>query len=133
MAFVEYDCVIQAFAANRSDQTLNVWILPGRTPRRDDLFNTHVRNAILEMISVDAVSITNQEPRRRIIGKRLYDLLSRPLGRRMGGHVEVNKHPSIMAKDHEGEQYAESSCRNREEVDGHDVLQVVVQKRSPGW
>ena len=133
VAFVEHNHMIQALTPNRSDQALNVWILPGRTPRRDDLFNAHVRNAILEMISVDAISITNHKPWRLIFRERLYDLLRRPLGRRMGGDVEVNKHPSIMTKDNEGEQYAESSGRNSEEVDCDDVLQVVVKECSPGW
>ena len=121
MAFVEDDDVIQALSTNRSDQTLDVWILPGRSPSGDNLFNSHVGYAILELVPVDAISITNQEPRRRIIGKRLNHLLTRPRSRWMSGDVEMDNHPAVMSQDDEGEQYAESSCRNGEEVDRYDV------------
>jgi hypothetical protein len=37
MALVEDDDVIQAFSADRTDETLNVRVLPGRSRRSDDL------------------------------------------------------------------------------------------------
>ena len=83
------------------------------------------------MISVDTISIANQEPRRLFFRKRLDDLLRRPLGCRMGGNVEMDNHPAVVTKDNEGEQYAESSGRYSEEVDCDDVLKMVVQERSP--
>ena len=121
MAFVENDDVIQALSANRSDEALNVRILPGRSARRDHLFNAHVGHAIMELAPVDAISITHQEPRRRIIGKRLDNLLGRPLSRWIGGDVEMDNHPAVVSQDDEGEQDSESSSRNGEKVDCHDV------------
>ncbi len=42
MLLVEDDDVVQALSLNRADQALHIRILPGRSPRRDNLFNTHV-------------------------------------------------------------------------------------------
>ena len=88
MAFVENDDVVQALSTNRSDQTLDVWILSGRSPSGDNLLDAHVGYTVLELASVDAISITNQESRRCVIGKRLDNLLGRPLSRWMDVDAE---------------------------------------------
>ena len=54
VAFVEHNYMIQTLAPDRADQTFDVGILPGRSPGRGNLLDTHVRNSILEMVSVDA-------------------------------------------------------------------------------
>src|SRR5262249_24965811 len=40
------DDVIQAFTADRTDQSLNIWVLPGRSWSSDDLRDTHGANAM---------------------------------------------------------------------------------------
>ena len=91
---VEHDHVIQAFATNRRDQSLDVGILP-RCPRRaDDFLNAETFHSPLKFFAVDAVAITHQVARRGVIGKRFRDLLSGPRGTRVGRDVEVRYPPA---------------------------------------
>ncbi len=81
-------------------------------------------------MAVDRVTVTNQKPRRFVIRKRLDNLLSSPLGRRMLGDIEVHDAPTIMARHDERVQYAESCCGHREEVSAYSVRQVIPKKRA---
>ena len=133
VSLVQHNDVIQTLAADRTDQAFDVWILPGRSPRRDNLFNAHVGHTRFELVPVDAISIANQEARDFVVGECFDNLLCRPLGRRVLGHVEVDHRSSVMSQDDKSEQNVESSRRNREKVDCHDVLQVIVEECSPRW
>ena len=130
---MEYDDMIEAFAPDTVDQAFDEWILPGRSSSCNDLLDTHVLYAIAEVRAVDRISIAYQKARRSLFWKRFDDLLRRPLSCRMFSHVEMNNHPAVMSQDNECKQYPESGCRNRKEVDCHDVLQVIVEESSPCW
>jgi len=129
--FIENDELIEALATNRSDESLDVRRLPWRAVRDHDLLDTHVLDALSEELTVDRIPIPDQEPGRLILGKRLDDLLSRPLGCRMRRDVEVNNHAAMMTEHDEGEEYAELRCRDGEEVDGHDVTNMIVEESTP--
>ena len=80
---------------------------------------------------VDSIAISNQEPWHLFERKGLDDLLRCPLSRRMGGDVKVHDLAAVLAKHNEREQDPERSRRNREEVDGDNVLDVVVEECTP--
>ena len=124
--------VAQAFSADRAHKPLTIRGLPGRPRRANDFLDTHVLDALLKERTMDAVAITNQEAWSLIVGERLDNLLSRPLGRGMLGDVEVDDMSSMMTKNDEGKQYAESGCRNGEEIDRDNVTEMILEKRPPG-
>jgi hypothetical protein len=99
---VEYDDVIQTFSACRTDEAFATRILPGRLRRADDFLDSHVSNALPKLMAIDAVAITNQEPRCRLIRKRLDDLLGSPSGRRMGCNVEMHDVSAVVAHHRQG-------------------------------
>ena len=80
MPLVEHDDVVKAFTADRSNDSLDVRSLPGRSWRRDDFFDIHVLDALAECRTVDAVAVTDHEARRFVIRKRLDNLLACPTG-----------------------------------------------------
>ena len=88
MAFVQDDHVVQALPSDGSDEALDVGRLPGTSEGDQKLFNAHVVDAVLEDIAIDSVSVSEQVFRRGVPGKRLDDLLSRPLGG--GTAIRVN-------------------------------------------
>ena len=133
MLFIEDDYVVQALTTNRTNQAFYEWILPGRSPSRNDFLDTHVLYAIAEVRTIDTISIAYQKARRSLFGERFDDLLCCPFGCRILRDVEMNNHPAVMSQHNKSEQYSESSCRNSEKVDGHDVLQVIVKECSPCW
>ena len=103
MALAEHDDVVEALATDRSDESLHVRRLPGRTICDDHFLDTHVLDSLAEEIPIDGIAITNQKPWRSIIGKRFDDLLSRPLGCRMCGDIEMHDVSSVVPQNHKSE------------------------------
>src|SRR5260370_33909317 len=66
MALVEDDDVIQAFSADRTEETLNVRVLPGRSRRSDDLRDPHRSNAMTKCRTIGFVSVSQQLTRSRV-------------------------------------------------------------------
>jgi len=54
-----------------------------------------------EVLAIDAVAIPQQESGSRVVRKSCHDLLSRPLGSRIGRDVEVDDATTVMLKDQE--------------------------------
>ena len=79
MSFIEDDDVVEAFATDTADQAVHEWILPGRSPSRNEFLHPHVFYATAEVRAVDTIAITYQKARRSLFGKRFDDLLRRPL------------------------------------------------------
>ena len=99
MSLVEHDDMTKALASNGADHPLRVRILPWRSWRADDFFDTHVRNSGLEILTVNSVAIPDQKSGRFVIRKGFDNLLGCPFGRWMLGHVEMNDAPTIVAKN----------------------------------
>jgi hypothetical protein len=70
---------------------LAMWPPRAAMPRRrgDDVGDAHARQSALKDVAVDAVAISVQPARCRVIGKRVDYLLSGPGGRRMIREVEM--------------------------------------------
>src|SRR5207245_9051805 len=97
VSFVQEDHVVEEFAADRSDHALGERVLPGRTGRRKNFGDAHATNPSPKLAAaVDAVAIAEEVTRRRVIRKRLDDLLLGPGGRRGIGHVEVHEVAAMM-------------------------------------
>lgn len=131
MSLIENDDMVKALAAYRAYHSLHVRILPWRSWRRDDFFDTHVLDALAEELAVDPVAIANQKTRRCIIGERLDNLLGRPDCSRVRCHAEVDDSAALVAQHDKGEKYAECSGRDGEEVNRDDILNMIVEKRTP--
>jgi hypothetical protein len=58
MALVEDDEVIQAFPADRSDQTLSIRVLPRRSRRGDNFRDPHRSNPMAECRAIGFVAVT---------------------------------------------------------------------------
>ena len=131
MTFVQHDDVIQVVTAYRADQSLNVWILPGSPRSCNHLLYAHTLNSLAKKPSVNRIPIPKQILRCRVPGKRFHNLLTRPLSRRAGSHIEVEYFSTTMAQDHQYEENPESGGRNREEIHGNHAGHVIFQEATP--
>ena len=61
MSFAQQDHVIEALSTDRANHPLAIWVLPGRSRRDRNFFDTHAFDTLDEVVSVDAVVITNEE------------------------------------------------------------------------
>ena len=124
----EDDDVIETFSPDRADDALDQRILPRRTRRDDHLLDSHVLEALLEVESIDAITISDQVLRSVVKGEGFDDLLSGPCRGRMCGDVEVNHLAPIVSEHDEAVEDSESDCWDGEEIDRGDVLRVVLQE-----
>jgi hypothetical protein len=64
-------------------------------------------------------------------GKCFPQLLPRPLGGRVFGHIEVQNAPPVMGQYQRHVKDVETNGGNREEVDGDQLCEMVLQESSP--
>ena len=131
MVLVEDHHVVQAFTPNGPDDTFDIRILPRGTWCNENLLDSEGINATREVLAVDTVAVTDQIPGNRIPRKRSDELSAGPFSRWMFGDVKVNDAPPIMGEHEEHEQDAEPDGGHREEVDGDQALEVIVEERPP--
>ena len=74
VTLTEDNDVIEAFAADRADDALDIGVLPRRSRRGDNLLDSHRFEAIAEDLTVRCVAIAQQKARRGIPGEGLGDL-----------------------------------------------------------
>jgi len=131
MALVQDDHVIQAFAANTSDEPLDIRILP-RTPWGDQhFFNTHVLHPLSKRAAIDLVPIAQQIPRGLIPRKGFNHLLSRPLRRGVFRDIKMDDAAPFMGQDEQHEEHFVGHRRHDKEIQSHQVLHVVFQEGLP--
>lgn len=131
MPFAEHDDVIEAFATNRTDQPLDVGILP-RTMKRDpNVYEADSFNAVGELAAVDAIVVADEILRRGVKRKGFADLLSRPRRRWVSRDVEMKDAPSIGRQDEQDVQQTKRRRRHDEEIDRRNLGSVIFPEGGP--
>src|SRR5438045_7956135 len=100
MARVEDDNVIQAFSADRTDETLSVRVLPGRSRRSDDLRDPHRSNAMTKCRTIGFVAVPQQIARCGVPRKGLGHLTRKPILRGIWRDRKVDD-PSAIKTEHD--------------------------------
>ena len=85
VSLAQDDDMIQAFTADRTDQSLGIWVLPGRSRGGDDLRDAHRANAIAKRRAIRFVPVPQQIARCSVPRKGLGDLARKPVLRRIWG------------------------------------------------
>jgi hypothetical protein len=123
--------VVKAFSADGAHETFSIWILPRRARCRENFLYAEATNSTAELLSVDAVAVTNHVLGYSVLRKCLDDLLGGPDRAGMFGHVEVKNTPPVMRQYEEDVKDAEGGRRHGEEVDRGQRSDVVVEEGSP--
>src|SRR5947209_1290567 len=129
--FAEDEDVIQTLAPDRADEPLRERVLPRAVRRRQDLNDPHAPHSLSERVSVDLIAIAEEVGRGGVVREGVHDLLGRPGGGGMLGDVEVEDAPAIVGEHNEDEEHPQASSRDREEIDGDQIPDVIGQERSP--
>ena len=82
------------------------------------------RNALFEARPVDSIPLSQRQG--------IDDLLRGPLCRRMLRNIEMDDAPAIVTENDANEQNPEGGGRKHEEVDGPQILDMIVEKAPPG-
>jgi hypothetical protein len=110
--FIPGDDMIETFAPNRADETLDVRVLPRGVGCGAHVRDGESRHPPAERGAIDAVPIPEEIAWRRIPGKRLDDLLRRPFRSRMLGDVDMQHAVAGRTRTRAFAQSAHS-CRRR--------------------
>src|SRR5271168_5106081 len=92
--FAEHDEVVERFPTYRSDEPLNVPVLPRRAWRRRAISDPHCANAVSIGRTISSVAVANQMTRRFVPGKGISHLTGDPLGGRIVRHTDADQSPS---------------------------------------
>ena len=136
VAFVQNNDVIEAVASQGSDEPLHERVLPRTSRCAKDLLDPHALDPSLKCAAVDRIAVPKQVSRRAVPWKGFDDLLPGPQRGRMLGDVEMNHLSSGMCEYDQHEQQLEPDRRHNEEIDRHQIREVILQKRLPcrrGW
>jgi len=129
---VQDNDMIEALPPDRSDDALNIGVLPRRSWRRRQVDGAHRFQPIAEDRSIGCVAISDQVSRRGFPRERLHKLLRQPGRRRMGGDVEVNHLAPFMAQHDECIEQSKGSGRDDEQIDRGETVRMVGEEGPPG-
>src|SRR5215470_17533888 len=124
--------MVQALAPNRANDPFHIRSLPGRARGRQHFFDVHVSHPFSEVLAKDAVAVAQQVARDMVKRKGFSQLLTRPLSGWMATHVEVKNAPTIMSQDQKHVECLETDGGDREEINGDDLREVVLEESAPG-
>src|SRR5712692_8101613 len=114
--FAEHDEVVESFATYRSDEPLNVAVLPRRAWRRGVIADPHCPNASGVCWAEGAVAISNRVTRCFVPGKRVSHLTCDPLGGRVVRHADAHQSPAGVANNDQAIEQLEGDGANHEQI-----------------
>ena len=101
-SLVEDDDMIQAFSVDRTDETLCIRVLPGRSRRRDDLRDPHRSNAMTECRTIGFVPVPQHIARCSVPRKGLGHLARKPILRGIRRDRKVDDASAIKTENDQG-------------------------------
>jgi len=132
MPFAPDQHPVQALATHRADETLHYRVGAWRLQRCGEDLDLSTRRDFGKVQAVFGIVIADQLLGSLTERRRLAQLLSYPLVRRMASHPQLDYPPRTQFDDDEGKQRAEEYIRDLDEIAGPDRLGLVVQERRPG-
>src|ERR1019366_10566907 len=119
------------FAAYRSDQPLNVPVLPRRAWRRRAISDLHCANAVSIGWTISSVAVTNQVTRSFVPGEGVGNLTRDPFCSRIARHANGHQSPSGVAKNYQAIEQLERDRSHHEQIDGRNPSGVIAQECLP--
>src|SRR3984957_15451753 len=131
MRHTKNDDMIQALAADRSDQPFGKAILPGRGWCGRLVPDAHSAQSARDDAAIDPVAIADEVARSFIPGKCLRYLTSNPFGCRICCDVDPDEVSAVEPDDDEGIEQVKTDSWNNEQVHSSNVWRVVMQESPP--
>jgi len=127
LALVHHKHMVEQVPTAIADEALRDSVLPWALKACSLGLNTEALDRINHMVIEVRATIKYEIARRRVVRKRLPQLLDQPRARRMPGHVEVKNTPAVMRDHEEAVKHAECHCRHGEEIHRGDRFTVLLR------
>ena len=125
MRFAHHDHMVQQVPTDRSDDTFDVSVLPGRPWCNRSIPDAHRKQAFSEDLPVCAVTVPQQIVRGALPREGLHDLTRYPLGCRMVCGGDMNNPLAIMIQNDKTKQKPEADGRDDKQVHCSDAIGMV--------
>src|SRR5262249_9172767 len=96
----KYDHVVETFPSDRTDQSLDIRVLPRRSGCSRLVPNAHATQPLPEDHAIRSVAVPNKIARCTVPGKRLGDLARNPLCGRICRHTERYPQSTSVTQNH---------------------------------
>ena len=131
MPFTDHHDIVETFPSNRPNYPLGIRVLPRRARRNHDFPDAQRLGLTPKSFAIDLVSVSEQILRSLLQAARLEQLPRRPFRGRVLGNIEMHQPAPGVAQHHKHEEHSKSRRGYREEIQGDQILGVVLKKRSP--
>lgn len=132
-SLVEDDHMIQALAAYRADDALDVGSLPGATGRGKHFLAAHIADLLHKVVAENPIPIPQEITRCRVPGKRTAELLSGPFHRWMRRYAEVENPATVVCQNQEHVQDLKPDGWHDEEVNRNQAFDGLARKVRHVW
>ena len=123
--------MVEALAADRSDQPFNMTVLPRRAGRDWSVANTHGPQSARDRHTIGGVTVSDKIAWRLTPRECFGNLLGDPLGGRICRHIGPDEPSPLQSQDDQRVEKFEPNRRNDEQIDGGDVGGVIAQEGPP--
>jgi hypothetical protein len=124
--------MIEAIAADRTDQSLRMPVLPG-CPRGDRMIPySHRRKTPGDSVTVRRLTIPDHVGWRFVLRKGIRDLMGDPFRRGMGRYTQRYQPPPLIPEDDQNEKQSKVGCRHDQEVHGADAGRMIAEESFQG-
>src|SRR5262245_11248567 len=127
----KYDHVVETFPSDRTDQSLDIRVLPRRSGCSRLVPNAHGTQPLHEERAILSVPVPYKITRCTVPGERLGDLARYPLRGRICRHSERYPQSTPVTQNHKTIEHPERYRRQHEEVDCRDAIDMIGQKGPP--
>jgi hypothetical protein len=133
MLLVQWDDVIEYFAARTSDPALGDSVLPGASSTGSNGSNATGFQELENIATEFAIPVEQDVPVGAGKRKSLAELLHDPIGRRVCRDIEVQDSPSIVRDDKKAVEGAKRQARNGEKSNAPISSRWLLRKASHCW
>src|ERR1700738_2963431 len=131
VAFSEYNDVIKAFPANRTDQPFSISILPRGARRRRSIANAHRSESADKDLTISPVPVTNEIAGSLLPPACFRDLICDPFCGWMRCDAKPQNMSPAVPHDQQSIEQAKRDCRHDEHIHRSDPVRMIAKECPP--
>jgi hypothetical protein len=131
VALAEYNDVVNAFPADRTDQPFSISILPRGARRRRSIANAYRSESADKDLTISPVPVTDEIAGSLFPTACLRDLICDPFCGWMRCDAKPQNMSPAVPHDQQSIQQAKRDCRHDEHIHRSDPISVIADKGSP--
>src|SRR6266850_2753750 len=131
VALAEYNNVVKAFPADRTDQPFSISILPRGARRRRSIADAYRSESANKDLAIGPVPVTNEIARSLFPPACFRDLICDPFSGWMRCDAKPQNMSPAVPHDQQSIEQAKRDCRDDEQIHRRDAVGMIIEKCPP--